>query len=99
MSVGLQRTLALALLIGAGILSLPVAAALLDGESTENWIVPFQLTVMAAIGAVLGYLLPGIAGAGAGNARGAAIGACVGVVAALVGVLLFFLLLSGLSGA
>jgi hypothetical protein len=99
MSNGIQRVLALVVLVAAGILSLPLAAALLDGESTENWILPFQLAVMAAIGAVVGYLLPGTAGTGAGRARGATIGAVLGVAAALVGVLLFFLLLNGFSGA
>ena len=98
-STGAQRALASVVLVAAGILSLPVAAALLDGESTENWIIPFQLVVMAAIGAVVGYVLPRIAGAGAGKVRGALVGAAVGVVAAFLGVVLFFLLLNGFSGA
>ncbi len=97
--VATQRGVALVILILAGIVSLPVAAAFLDGEGTENWIIPVQLVGMAAVGAVVGRLLPGLAGAGATSARSTWIGALAGVVAALVGVALFFLLLNGFSGA
>ena len=94
-NAGTQRGIALALLLAAGILSLPVAAAFLDGESTENLIVPVQLAVMAALGAIVGYLLPGLAGNGSSRARSAGLGALVGVATALVGVFLFFVLLNG----
>ena len=92
---GSRRAIAFVVLLVAGILSLPVIAAFLDGESTEDLIVPVQLAVMAAVGAIVGYLLPGIAGAGSGGARTAALGACIGVATALVGVAIFFLLLNG----
>ena len=85
------------ILLVAGILSLPVAAYFLDSPGTENWIVPAQLVAMAAIGAVVGRLLPGIAGS-AGR-RPVLVGAVMGVVMALVGVAIFFLLLNGFSGA
>jgi hypothetical protein len=97
--VGAQRAVALVLLVAAGIVSLPVAAAFLDGESTENLILPVQVAGMAVLGAIIGSLLPGVAGAGSSRKRGATWGALVGVAAALVGVALFFLLLNGFSGA
>ena len=56
---GVQRGVAVVLLFLAGILSLPVVAAFLDGGSTEDLIVPIQLAVMAVVGAITGYLLPG----------------------------------------
>ncbi len=94
-NTGKQRGIALALLVVTGILSLPVVAAFLDGESTEDLIVPVQLALMAALGAIVGYLLPGVAGAGSRRARSAGLGALVGVATALVGVVLFFVLLNG----
>ena len=92
---GTQRGIALGLLLAAGILSLPTVAAFLDGESTENLIVPVQLAVMAAVGAIVGYYLPGLAGTGSSRARSAGVGALVGVATALCGVVLFFVLLNG----
>ena len=96
---GIQRASALALLVATGVVSLPVVAAFLDGESTENLIIPVQLALMAGVGAAVGYLLPGVADAGARRARSAAFGALVGVAAAVASVALFFLLLNGFSGA
>ena len=54
---------------------------------------------MAAVGALAGRLVPSLGGAGASRRRGVVAGALLGVAAALVGVVLFFLLISGLSGA
>ncbi len=96
---GTQRVIAVAVLLVVGFVSLPLAAALLDGESTENYIVPAQFAVMAVLGAVVGYLMPGVAGAGASQARGAWVGAALGVAAALVALVIFFVLVSGFSGA
>ena len=81
------------LLLLAGILSLPVVAAFLDGGSTEDLIVPIQLAVMAVVGAITGYLLPGVAGLGSSSARSAMVGALIGVAAALGGIAIFTLLL------
>jgi hypothetical protein len=83
----------LVLLIAAGILSLPVVAAFLDGESTESLIVPIQLGVMAVLGATAGYLLPAVAGFGSSSLRSAGVGAVAGVATALAGVAVFSLLL------
>jgi hypothetical protein len=94
-----QRVVAVLLLLVAGVLSLPVSATFLDGEGNENWIVPAQLAGMAVIGAVVGLLLPGLAGRGASGGRAARTGALVGVGMAVVGVVIFFLLLSGFDGA
>ena len=88
-----QRVGALVLLVGFGVLSLPVAAAFLDGESTEDLIVPVQLAVMAAVGAVVGSLLPGLGGPGSSRARGAGAGALVGVLVAVLDIVVFYLLL------
>ena len=75
----------LAVLAVAGIFSLPVTAYFLDGRRTENWILPVQLLVMAALGALLW------------PQRLA--GALIGVGMGLVGVGVFFLLLNGFEGA
>ena len=96
---GIQRSIALVLLVAAGIVSLPVVAAFLDGDSTEGLIIPVQLALMTGVGAAVGCLLPGVADAGWGRARSTAFGALVGVGAAVAGVVLFFLLLNGVSGA
>lgn len=94
-----QRIVALLILLAAGILSLPVVAYFLDGEGQENWIVPAQLAAMALLGAVVGSLLPGLAGPSASTGRARLVGAVVGVGMGLLGVLIFFLLLSGFDGA
>jgi len=95
-TTGSQRPIALALIVVDGLVSLPVAAAILDGEATDQLIVPVQLAVMAVLGAVVGYALPGLGGAGSSRQRSAAIGAAVGVAAALVSLLVFAVLLGGL---
>jgi hypothetical protein len=98
-STSVQRVGAILLLLVAGALSLPVSATFLDGEGTENWIVPVQLAAMALIGALVGATLPGLAGDGASRRRGAWIGAVVGIVMAVLGVAVFSLLINGLDGA
>jgi hypothetical protein len=90
---GIQRGVVLVLLLAAGILSLPVVAAFLDGEPTETLIVPVQLGGMALLGAMAGYLLPAVAGFGSSRMRSAGVGALVGVATALAGVAVFSLLL------
>jgi len=90
---GIQRGVSMVLLLAAGILSLPVVAALLDGQSTENLIVPIQLAVMAVVGAITGYLVPSVAGFGSSRARSVMVGAVIGVATALGGVAVFSLLL------
>ncbi|MFN8195802.1 MAG: hypothetical protein U0R80_16185 [Nocardioidaceae bacterium] len=85
------------LLLVAGMACLPAAAFLLDGQGTENWILPVDLLVMAGVGALVGLGLPGfLAGS---TRRRLLLGAACGGAAAVVGVLVFFLLLSGLRGA
>jgi hypothetical protein len=98
-NVGAQRVVAVLVLIVAGILSLPVAAAFFDGEGSENWILPVQIIGMAVVGAIVGRLLPGLAGEGASAGKATGVGAAAGIAAALVGVVLFFLLLNGFDGA
>jgi hypothetical protein len=95
----LTLIVAVLLLLVAGVLSLPISATFLDGEGNENWIVPAQLVGMALVGAVVGVLLPGLAGRGASGGRAARTGAIVGVGMAVLGVVIFFLLLSGFDGA
>lgn len=94
-----QRTIGIAVLLGAGILSLPVAASLLDGRSTENWIVPAQLVVMGLVGAAVAVALPALARADASTGRRALTGAWWGLLAAFVGVLIFWFLINGIGGA
>jgi hypothetical protein len=94
------RPLAYVVLLVAGILSLPVAAAFFDGEGSENWILPVQLGGMAVVGALVGLATPGLAGGdGRSTRRRLAVGALAGLAAALIGVVLFFLLLNGFDGA
>ena len=69
------RVAALVVLLVLGVVSLPAVAGVLDGQGTENWVVPVQLALMAGIGAL------------------------IGLGAALHGLVIFFLLLSGISGA
>ena len=99
MSPTVQRVVAVLVLLAAGMLSLPMAASLLDDRGTENWIVPVQLLVMAAVGAGVAVALPALARNGASTGRRALTGAWWGLLAAFVGVLVFWLLLSGFSGA
>lgn len=99
MSRTLQRIVGGLALLVAGVVSLPVAAFFLDGERTENWIVPVQLVAMAAIGAVVALALPDLVRDDAPSTRRALTGAGLGLLAALVGVLVFWLLISGFDGA
>ena len=87
------------MLLATGMFSLPLSAALFDREGTENWIVPVQLLVMAAIGAGLAVALPALAREGASTGRRAMTGMWWGLLAALVGVLVAWFALSGISGA
>jgi hypothetical protein len=96
---GAQRLVALVILLIAGVLSLPLAATFLDGEGNENLILPAQLGGMAIVGAVVGYLLPGLAGTTATTRRAVWVGVGVALLLAVLGVLVFFLLLSGFDGA
>ena len=94
-----MMALAVVVLLVLGVLSLPVSAALFDGEGSENWIVPVAVVLMAVLGAVVGSLLPGLAGPGASQQRAAVVGAAVGVEMLVLGIAVFFLLLSGFDGA
>ena len=90
---GTQRTLAIVVLVVLGLLSLPLTAAFADSGSTEDLVVPIQLVLMAVVGAVVGYVLPGLGGAGSTKGRSAAVGVVLGLVLALVSVAVFYLLL------
>ncbi len=94
-----QRIGALLVLLVLGMLSLPVTAYFLDGEGTENWILPVAAVVMGVVGAVVGRLLPGLAGEEVSSTRAILVGAVVGVGMLVIGVIVFFLLLNGFSGA
>lgn len=99
MSPSAQRVVGIVVLLATGMLSLPVAAFLLDGRGTENWIIPVQLLAMAVTGAALAVALPALAREGAGTGRRARTGIWWGLLAALVGVLVSWLLISGFRGA
>ena len=87
------------MLLVLGMLSLPLSAYFLDGQGTENWIVPVQLVAMAALGAAVTVGLPGLAREGASTGRRALTGVWWGLLAAFVGVVVFWFLLNGFSGA
>ena len=99
MSRRLQRAAGVLLLLLAGMLGLPVAALLLDGETTENLVLPVVLVIMAVVGAAVTVALPSLAPLGATTGRRALTGAGWGLLAAGAGVLVFWLLLSGFDGA
>jgi hypothetical protein len=90
--------LGLFVLLVAGILSLPIAAAPFDSEGSENWIIPAQLGGMAVIGAFVSLGIPGLTGAET-TGRRVVLGALIGIGMAAVGVLVFFLILNGFDGA
>ncbi|WP_297627682.1 hypothetical protein [Nocardioides sp.] len=94
-----QRVIGIVVLLVTGMLSLPVSAFLLDGQGTENWIIPVQLLAMAATGAVVTVALPALAREGATTGRRARTGMWWGLLAALVGVLVSWFALNGISGA
>lgn len=99
MNPAAQRTIGIVVLLGAGMLSLPLSASLLDGRSTENWIVPAQLLAMALVGAAVTVALPALARSDASTGRRALTGAWWGLLAAFVGVVAFWFLLNGIGGA
>jgi hypothetical protein len=94
-----QRVIGVLLLLVAGMLSLPLAASLLDEQGTENWILPAQLLFMTGVGAGVTVALPALARGGDPAGRRALVGAGSGLLAAVVGVLVFWLLLNGFNGA
>lgn len=94
-----QRVVGAVLLLATGMLSLPVAAFLLDGRSTENWIIPVQLLAMAVTGAALTVGLPALARDGASTGRRIRTGIWWGLLAAIVGVAVSWFLISGFGGA
>ena len=95
----MQRALGAIGLLTAGILSLPVVASVLDGQGTENWIIPVDLLLMAGIGAGAGLALPALTPPGSSTGRRALIGAAWGLLAALVGLFVFWFLLNGFGCA
>ena len=98
-AVNVPRIVAASALVLLGMVSLPLVASVLDGEGTENWILPVQLLLMALVGAAVGRAVPALAGEGAGARRRMVVGALVGLAGAVLGLVVFFLLLSGLHGA
>ena len=99
MTPSAQRVVGIVVLLVTGVLSLPLSASLLDGQGTENWIIPVQLVAMAAVGAGVTVALPALAGEGASTGRRAMTGIWWGLLAAVVGVLVSWLLLNGIRGA
>lgn len=93
-----QRVVAVVVLVTVGFLSLPLAAAVLDGPRTVNWIVPVQLLVMAAVGATITVALPAMARAGASTGARALTGMAWGLLAAFTDLLVFWVLLNGFRG-
>ena len=96
---GLHRPIALLILLATGVFCLPLSALFLDGEDTENYVLPAAFVAMALVGAVVGTLLPGVAGPHASTSKGRLVGALIGVGMVVLGTVIFFLLLSGFDGA
>jgi hypothetical protein len=92
---GLHRPLALLVLLVTGVLSIPVAAAFLDGGDSEGLVVPAAVVLMLVVGAVVGSLLPGLAGEHATAGRARLVGAVTGAVMVALGALVFYVLLNG----
>lgn len=95
----MQRFLGLVVLLAAGVMSLPAAAAGFDDQGSENWILPVQLGGMAVIGALVALALPGLAPDGSSVGKRVVVGAAYGIGAAVLGVVVFFLILNGFDGA
>ncbi|MFT3872639.1 MAG: hypothetical protein QM714_08330 [Nocardioides sp.] len=95
---GLRWVLAVVGLAALGVVTLPLAAAILD-RWDENLILPAHLLVMVLAGALAWLAIPGLARTGTSRGRRALVSGAVGLVMALVAVGLFFLLLNGFSGA
>jgi hypothetical protein len=93
----MTKVLGVVLLLVAGVVFLPLSAAFLDDQGSENWILPVDVALVAVFGGVLGAALPGFVSGS--TRRRVVVGAAYGVAAAAVGVLVFFLLLSGFDGA
>ena len=74
-----QRAVAIVVLVLLGFVSLPLVASVLDGGDTDNWIIPVQLLLMALVGALVGWVLPAVAGPTATKRRAALVGAVIGV--------------------
>ena len=95
----MRRAAALLVLLVLGVISLPLVASVLDTQGTENFILPVQLVLMTALGALAGRLVPTLGGADASRRRGIIVGALLGLGAAVFGLVIFFLLLNGITGA
>lgn len=94
-----QRIFAVIVVAVLGFFSLPLAAWMLDGSSsTENLIIPFQLLVMALIGAALAWWLPALARPGDPERTRLLKGAGWGLLAGVIGLIIFWFLLSGFGG-
>lgn len=85
------------LLIAAGLISLPLAAALLDDQGDENWILLIQIGGMMVVGALVALGIPGFVSGS--SRRRVMLGAAYDLAAAVVGVLVFFVVLSGFEVA
>lgn len=85
-------------LIVLGIMLLPITAFMLD-VIDENLIAPVHVALMLAAGAAVWNWVPGMAAPESSTGRRVAVGAAIGFGAALAAYALFFLLLSGFSGA
>jgi hypothetical protein len=95
----MRRVAALLVLLVLGVISLPLVASVLDGQGTENLVLPVQLGLMALLGGLAGWAVPTLGGADATRRRGIVVGALIGLGTGVLGVVIFFLLLSGLDGA
>lgn len=90
-----QRAMAAAVIVPASVVSLPIAASVLDHPpGRENWILPAAAAGSIGTGAAVGSLLPGIAGAEASRLRSAAVGAGIGLASAVAGTAALFLLIT-----
>lgn len=94
-----HRVIAVVVLLVTGVMSLPLAAAVLDGQRTGVFIIPAQFLIMALIGAGGAVAVPALAPAGASPRRRALLGAGWGLLAAMFGLVVFWLLLNGFGGA
>jgi hypothetical protein len=94
-----QRVVGIVVLLVLGGLVWPLTATFVDGEGSENWIIPIGLLAAMAIGAAVTIALPALARAGASTGRRAVTGAWWGLLASFAGIVVFWFLLNGFSGA
>lgn len=93
-----RRLVAVVLLVLLGVFTLPLVALVID-TIDENLVAPVHVALVLAAGIGTWTFVPGVAAPDMPTSRRIAVGAAIGFLAAITAYVVFFLLLSGFSGA